>query len=279
MSVLISNCYEINKSNTNNSTSKQLWSFPRSRRFDVSSNLTSNILYSDVKNNQSQYRGASIGYGKRYDYFNRNSKNKSDKFYNYKTDFDISSGNNASGSPSYSFGRKIYNIDKIYDKNVKTNIDPLQPGPGSYKIKDDNNKPKYSFGGRNLIYSKKGNFPGSGAYNHDPMKYTGKYILSKNPNINQASFGSSKSPRFRSIIQKIDTPGPGSFEISGANCKHCKLGNRLPNIHNHSGFRNDFSETSKKILLLLFFISLAPGPGQYRAPSEFGYYVSKHFVK
>jgi hypothetical protein len=200
MSVLISTCEEINKSCTNNSQSKQLWSFAKSKRFDSSHKLTSDIVLGDIYDYKSKYRGASIGYGKKYDYFTRNIKNKSDKFYTFKSDFD-SSNNKKSVNPSYSFGKKI-NWLKQLDKNVKFNYNPDQPGPGTYDILNRKSSPKYSLGGRNILYSKKPEVPGSGAYNYDQIQTNGKYVMSKNASISQCVFGSNRSPRFGEIIKR-----------------------------------------------------------------------------
>lgn len=198
MSVLVSTCLEINKSCTNSSTAKQLYTFPKSDRFDKLPNLTSNIIPGDIKEMKSKYRGASLGYGKRPDFFEKSVKNKCDKFYAYRSEFDLKG--KKTGNPSYSFGKK-YNYDKLYDENIKFNYKPDQPGPGAYSTKYLERSPKFSFGGRNFNYPKKTDFPGSGAYDTEKMNNQGKYILSKISNINQVSFGSSKSPRFREIIK------------------------------------------------------------------------------
>lgn len=199
MSVLISTCYDINRSCTNNSLTKHLYTFPKSRRFDNNETITSHIVPGDIKDNKSKFRGASIGYGKKYDYFTRNVKNKSDKFYLLKSDFD--QGGRKTENPSYSFGKKA-NYKKLYDENIKFNYHPDQPGPGSYKLKDSFGNPSYSFGGRNFIYGKKPNFPGSGTYNHDQLNLEGKYVLSKDKSVSKCTFGSSQSPRFSEVIKR-----------------------------------------------------------------------------
>ena len=51
-----------------------------------------------------------------------------------------------------------------------------------------------------------------------------------------------------------------------------KINLKNPLNQSKSGFRNDYYEKSKKLKFL------APGPGQYRLPSEFGYYVDKNFL-
>lgn len=199
MSILVSTCYDINQQNTNNSKSKQLWSFNKGTRFDKEISLTNNIGPLDIKEQKSKYRGASMGYGDRPDFFAKSIKNKCDKFYPYKSDFDLTAKNPA--HPQYSFGRKIYNYDNIYDKNIKFNYKKDHPGPGSYNIPGLNSNQKYSFGGRNYYNPKKQMKPGSGAYNVDEINHLGKYTLSKNPNIIRSSFGDSRSPRFRDIAK------------------------------------------------------------------------------
>lgn len=198
MSVLVSTCQDINKSCTNNSTAKQLYSFPKSERFDKLPQLTSNIVPGDIKEMKSKYRGASLGYGNRPDFFAKSVKNKCDKFYAYKSEFDLKG--KRSGNPSYSFGKK-YNYEKLYDENVKFNYKFDQPGPGTYVIQNFSGSPKYSFGGRHFNYAKKPDFPGSGSYNQEEINNRGRYIMSKVSNINRVSFGSSKSPRFKDVIK------------------------------------------------------------------------------
>ena len=198
MSVLISTCDEINKSCTNLSKSKQLYSFSKASRFEKPTSLTNNIIAGDIKDQKSKYRGASLGYGSRPNHFTKNIKNKSDNFYVFKSEFDFDS--QKTGNPAYSFGKKL-NYQKLYDENNKTCIDPSQPGPGSYTINEKNFKPQYSFSGRNFIKGKKPKFPGSGAYESDNLNSKGKYILSKDKNVAQCPFGINKESRFKPVIK------------------------------------------------------------------------------
>jgi hypothetical protein len=257
MSVLISNCHEINKSCTNSSRTKQLFSFSQAKRFDTVTS-TNNSIIGDAKEIKSKYRGASMGYGDRYDYFSKNTKNKADKFYLVKGDFEYTEkGNNKnSGNPAYSFGRKILNENKLYDKNVKFNYSPTHPGPGTYNMdyynSEKNPNPKYSLNGRNFIYAKKGLIPGSGAYNVNELNCDGKYILSKNGNIAQTNFGKHKCPRFKDVVKQLATPGPGSYNIKPSVGNVMKQ-NLLPKLNTYSGFRNDFLEASKSFFIIFNF--------------------------
>lgn len=194
MSVLVSTCHEINRACTNNSKSKQLWSLNKSKRFENSSNLTSEVSFFDKNYQLSKYRGASIGYGVRNPDYLKITSNTNDNIYDFKTDFDRK-------KLSFSMGKKHKNINKLYDENVKFNFDPLQPGPGFYNYDNLNKGKSYSFLSRNFNYAKKNKFPGSGSYEAEFMRDQGKYLLSKNKNIPNYSFGLGKDKRFKEVIK------------------------------------------------------------------------------
>jgi hypothetical protein len=104
MSVIIAQGEVICKSPMNTSTSKAMYSFPKTRRFFDIKSVTCDKFYKlpEVKST----RCASIGYGTKYDF----TKNKSGApFYNMPTDFDPK----APHSPSFTFGISRSFYDKV----------------------------------------------------------------------------------------------------------------------------------------------------------------------
>ncbi len=84
MSVIIASGEVISKSPMNNSTSKMMYSFPRTERFAYQKAPICDKMYTspDMKNT----RSASFGYGTKYDF--TKTKNSA-PYYNLPTDFDI----------------------------------------------------------------------------------------------------------------------------------------------------------------------------------------------
>ena len=89
----------INRSPLNHSTAKMMYSFPKTERFNYGwgKNSSKSFHYNlpDVKN----FRGTSIGLGKKSDFTKTNDINKV-PFYDNKRGFD----SNNSRSPAYSMG-------------------------------------------------------------------------------------------------------------------------------------------------------------------------------
>jgi hypothetical protein len=95
MSVIIAQGDVINKSPLNTSTSKAMYSFPKTKRFLDFKNTTCDQFYKlpEVRST----RAASIGRGTKYDF----TKGKSGApFYTLPTDFDLKKPH----SPMYTFG-------------------------------------------------------------------------------------------------------------------------------------------------------------------------------
>lgn len=210
MSVLISTCKEINRDLTNNSKSKQLFSFKKSPRFENQLLLTSKIPYEDLShqlNQSSKGKGASIGYGERLNYLTSHRKFKTDELYNLPTTF-LKSG------PSYSFGKKPMNVLKLYDKNVKFNYFPNQPGPGDYDVNHQlNNSPIYSMKGRNFYTKRLPLIPGPGFYNYNSeVNSIGKYVKSQKENLKGTVFGRMKERRFDCGLPEKTNVGPGKYD-------------------------------------------------------------------
>jgi hypothetical protein len=104
MSVIVAQGEVINKSPLNTSTSKAMYSFPKTKRFFDVKSATCDKFYKlpEVKS----IRAASIGYGTKYDF----TKNKSGApFYNLPTDFNPKQPH----SPSFTFGISRSYYDKV----------------------------------------------------------------------------------------------------------------------------------------------------------------------
>ncbi len=264
MSVLTSTCQEINQSLTNNSQSKQLWSFSKADRFPKIQTYTDNIVFPSISSKFNFEQGASIGYGERSNYWLKHRKNKADKFYDLPSDFVKDKKVNNSGSPCFSFGRKPLNVLKLCDKNVKFNYKPGFPGPGDYNILTLNNAPNFSLKGRNFFNKKITKIPAPGIYDVlREVNSTGKYVKSNKSNLKHTIFGSQREKRFSDIIKQETTPGPGNYNINNG------LG------HNADKLKTFRSRSSSDLKFKNSHLEITPGPGQYKLPSEFGYYVSK----
>ena len=122
------NYEQVNRSPSNNSPSKQLYSFPKSIRFGGSArNLTDAIGY-DLPSTKSR-RSAGFGFGqrmsveKRYDGPPPGSYEVSTNFFDKPN------------KQAYSFGISRESYSKVYnEKNVLP--DSANPGPGTYKVQE-----------------------------------------------------------------------------------------------------------------------------------------------
>jgi len=98
----------VNKSPLNHSTAKMMYSFPKTQRFNYGygKNSSKTFLYNlpDVRD----YRGTSIGLGKKSDFTHVDDIHKA-PFYSNKDGFDVKN----SGSPSYTFGISRHFFDKV----------------------------------------------------------------------------------------------------------------------------------------------------------------------
>ena len=105
MSIKLTAGDAINKSPLNNSKSKYLFSFSKSKRFSDAPKLQSNYEYYNI----SQWRGnrsTTMGYGTKYD-FTKENKDKCQNYYDIAQCFNP---NKKSEAPSFSFafGRDKY---------------------------------------------------------------------------------------------------------------------------------------------------------------------------
>ena len=182
MSILTSTCYCINKDLSNNSKSKQIYTFPKTVRFKYNKNT--NIDNSHINSYNSKIidtykKGTSFGYGDRNIFWINKNKVYNDKYYKIESNFSSNykrsdlNFNNYNKSPYFSFGLKQQ--DLINDAKL--------PGPGEYNIKK-NILPRKTIGSKNFLIKKSNDFPGPGHYNLlINTNSKGKFCESKYKNI------------------------------------------------------------------------------------------------
>ena len=141
------------------------------------------------------------------------------------------------------------------------------PGPDSYTLPSMLDEKSFGFRSKlNTLDESKKNVPGPGAY---PVPFTinekGKYFLAKYKTVWARDF-SKYTGRCQTSQEKV--LGPGSYTVQGIDLspKGKYVSSRL-----HNCLVGSFEGSERK-----FFNDKTntPGPGNYRLPSEFGYYES-----
>ena len=255
-----SNSDIINKSKNaiNNSTSKAMYSFPLSKRFDDKTDDYSSFYY-NLPSTLNK-RKTSIGYGNKSSIL-LSRRGKTDNYYNIPSFISIYS---KSGSPKYTFGysRDICREPKCLDE--RTTPSPMNYFP--YK-KFGQNGLKYSMSFRYKYKKEPDNFPGPGTYEFQSFNRKGSYSNSNYRNIEGVKF--SKSKRFDFHDWKY--PGPGTY-----NAENLLKGNGV--VYN-SKFMSNNAKTFGIKLKRIKDKLITPGPGAYESFSEFQGFDRKNFVK
>ena len=240
----------ISNNQLNHSISKQMYSFPKSKRLSSPINLNTSLTFYYSLPSLLSKRGTSLGYGNKSDF--TKGKNYNAPFYHISRLFDKNSG------PTYSFGVSKYNKIK----------DDCSPGPGKYNINNNfgDDAPKYTFQRKFDFksYSIIENFPGPGSYNNNIYKrsiFNSKYI-----NFPFVSF--SKESRMKNYKNNI--PGPNAYKMED-------LINGGKKIFD-SRFKSNLGRTIFSRHGSYYNINNNPGPGAYESFSEFGIY-NKIFKK
>ena len=240
----------ISNNQLNHSISKQMYSFPKSKRFSSPINLNTSLTFYYSLPSLLSKRGTSLGYGNKSDF--TKGKNYNAPFYHISRLFDKNSG------PTHSFGVSKYNKIK----------DDCSPGPGKYNINNNfgDDAPKYTFQRKYDFknYSIIENFPGPGSYNNNIYKrslFNSKYI-----NFPFVSF--SKESRMKNYKNNI--PGPNAYKMED-------LINGGKKIFD-SRFKSNLGRTIFSRHGSYYNINNNPGPGAYESFSEFGIY-NKIFKK
>ena len=230
-----SNILYKSKITINDSTSKAMYSFPLSQRFQKRETDYSSFYY-NIPSTLTQ-RKTSIGYGNRSTIL-LSLRGKTDNYYNIPPDI-----NPKSGSPKYSFGfsRDTCRKPKCLDES-KT------PGPSYYfpYKKFGQNGLKYSMSFRYKYKKAPDNFPGPGAYEIPSF-------------INKNGTKFSKTKRFN--LYNWNYPGPGAYDT-----ENTMKGNGI--IYN-SRFLSNNAKTFGKKLKWIKDKLVTPGPGAYEIFSDF----------
>lgn len=252
----------------NTSTSKQMYSFGRRKRFADFSKTNENFFYNlpsifDEQTRIHYRKGMSFGYGTKSDFTKGINKGKSENYYDIPREFEI----DRHSTPQYSFGRGR-DICKRPETVGKTNI----PGPGTYNVRKDfgYDAKKFSLFGRtwaNKTTNKTANQPGPGQYKYLCINKTGKYPTSLFKNSRQSTF--LKTPRFNYYYSK--NPSPNHYQLTDLS-------------KNYKGelFVSKYSSNVAKTMssrprdFLSPKLSTTPGPGSYDFFSDFaGFSKSK----
>ena len=246
---------QISNHSLNHSISKQMYTFPKSKRFSNGLQSSSSLTFYYNLPKIGGMRATSLGFGTKSDF--TKAKNYNPPFYHIHRLFDYNDG-----SPHYSFG---------VSRHLNKSSSDISPGPGKYNTSKPfgSDAPKYSIEKKYPLksYSILENVPGPGTYNN-VSKIFGKYVLS---NIkNSSSVGFTHEKRFR---QHLDvTPGPNAY--------------KLENLINGKGtiFDSRFKSNLGRTIFFkkkdYFNVNDTPGPGAYNAFSEFGIYgINKRLIK
>ncbi|CDW86776.1 UNKNOWN [Stylonychia lemnae] len=214
-------------------------------------------------------RAAGIGYGSR-DIFKNRVDSPSPTNYEAKSIF-----SKTASSKAFSFGIAREAYSKVYIKENPL-ADQCVPGPGQYSIPPIVGKeavhytmrPKTQNLQQSLLY--KGQ-PGPGQYEPKPaLNDKGYYFNSKFKNSSATSIDPPSSLRFKEFTSIKANPGPGAYE---PHVNMTQTGSYFVSKFMSSMCRTHYH--ADRQTLGSFANLKTPGPGNYRAPSDFGYYEAK----
>ena len=244
----------------NKSCSKMLYTFSKSPRFPTLKRSSNSYAFYDIPSTRNT-RTTSLGYGSKTDF---TLSKASPGFPNIKRDFD----KGTKLGPSFSFG---LSRDQVYcSTNIPKGRDA--PGPGAYLPKTLSNSPSFTLRAKVTIPLPNRDTPGPAAYTpHIGLNKDGNYPLSKMINVHGSCFGNGSSNRFKYVYN--DSPGPSAYNLKSI------IGGNLYNSKYENGrnitFGSRFPYGKKR--------DITPGPGAYKAFSEFGivdtYFKKKKYFK
>ena len=172
----------------------------------------------------------------------------------------------------FSFGMSRENM-VITGPLVET-INNKNPGPGNYELKPLKKQLTYSFSPKiNLEDKEKKAVPGPGQYlTPFSINKDGKYFHAKYKSSCVRNFGRSlgRSQTEKSLVK---VPGPGAYDVTAhqdisPDGKYCLSRSQNCLTRSFGNSMRSRVEVGTK----------TPGPGNYRLPSEFGYYCAKKFA-
>jgi len=263
MSLTVSTPQQIHNAPSNNSPSKQLWSFPRAPKFGQDPKPICDKICYDLPPVRST-RSPGFGYGTKYDF--TKECNGSPPPNNYKLP-DTFEKKKKTGF-SFGLGREAMMVTGSQYVGEKKS-----PGPGAYDVRETNKMViSYSFKGRTQAPEAMTTtkiVPGPGAYpNYETINSKGTYYVSKYKSSGASTFAPPHSERWTDR-SKIQIPGPGAYELSaGISPKGSYFVSKFKSSMTRSFGHSMRASASQQNL------SIGPGPGAYKLPSEFGHYES-----
>ncbi|CAD8122428.1 unnamed protein product [Paramecium sonneborni] len=238
----------INRSPLNTSTSKQMYTFPKAKRWlEVKDNLCPPIYQLPTTLSK---RGAGIGFGKKTN-MTQETITPGPNYYTVQK----------SQEQGWTMGLGREHANKY--ESIFLGLVQNTPGPGTYKFKDGISPVRYSmrqrFSTRNEIETK----PGPGHYNlPSSINSKGIYALSQYRNSGAVLLSPPKNSSERKI--RDNTPGPGSYqEIGSIDPKGTYFCSKFS-----ASKCNKFSRAQRT---MSEYRNKSPGPGTYKLPSEFGF--------
>jgi len=169
---------------------------------------------------------------------------------------------------SFGLGRNKVSLNGIVPSQLNKGC---APGPGTYPLGSTKSRINYSFAIRPKPTLTSNHFaPGAGTYQlPESINSEGKYAISKYMNSKAPRISNSSQSRFQSFDAKF--PAPGKYPIVD--------GLNKEGLYNLSKFRNSLCRSFSKGGRNTLGINIKkkdpyPGPGNYKLPSEFGYYIS-----
>lgn len=265
MSFIVSSGEGISKNLQNHSTAKQMYSFPKTKRFIVTYKNTSDTFQYNLPCVMGK-RSASIGYGMKSDFTKPKKWNA--PYYKIGRLYD----DNKDEAPKYTFGLSREYFQKVVVGKDSSEINRNSPGPGRYDCLNlfGSQSPKYTMVKRyaTMQLGSTVKYPGPGKYNNNmTINTSGKFPLSQFSNTVRAGWSLSKDKRFRN--KSPPTPGPNKYNIDS-------LIKGKPTIFNSRYHSPTARSLSGKYASIFNVTSTTPGPGSYITFSEFGIYRGKN---
>lgn len=263
MSFILASGEAISNSQLNHSCSKQMYSFPKTPRFQSLKRSTSATFIYNIPSMMSQ-RKAYIGYGHKSDF--TKGKDINVPYYSIARLFETPHPT----APKYTFGVSREHFRKVL-VNKRIAEPPKSPGPARYSYLKPfgSEAPKYTMNKRYPLKAMMGrvNSPGPARYNNNiNINKEGRYTLSQFSNTPKSVWSLSKVKRL-DYIHDPKTPGANAYHLE-------ELTKGSGKIYN-SRFQSACGKTiSSKFGSYFDTGSITPGPGSYQTFSEFGIYKS-----
>ncbi|CAD8188050.1 unnamed protein product [Paramecium pentaurelia] len=268
MSITVSTCQQICQSPLNLSPSKNLWTFSKSERFGKLANPTfcQQAFYNLPT--MIEKRSAGIGKGNKIDFTKVVVPSPSPQQYDLGSDVQ----NNLKKNKGYKFG---VSRDKMASTGILGTLNLKTPAPGTYDLGSTLSDIRYTMRPKpqksSLISNAK--VPGPGQYESLPAIHEkGRYPISKYSNSCATLFNPKSSKRFTTDYS-TKVPGPGQYGLDKTGIQ--QDGRYFVSKFHDSNVRSFPKEARRTGSNEKY---QTPAPGNYRLPSEFGYYEASKSV-